>query len=117
MTRDEAESILEQYRRYTLGRAIKVVQQHAFYNQDTLRALQEALELRNWLVHRSISQRPDHIPSRQALMDLTIKVREVGQKIKSLQISVEKDLIEYSKSHGLDTTMIEKAMNKLYENY
>lgn len=107
----KADEILQKRRRYTLGQAIKEAAQRAVY-QDALQVdLENFLDQRNWLVHKSI----DSIYDTTTRASLLVRLKYIAVEARKLQRALEDDLINFSEGHGLDMSGV-KAAIKAYTN-
>jgi len=54
-TKEHADAFLQQYQRYTLGKAIGIANAEQLYTPSLHNELNEFLEHRNWLVHKAMA--------------------------------------------------------------
>jgi hypothetical protein len=57
--REQGDKLVREYRKLTLGQAIKLAKQEGLYSDSLLAELQNFLLERNWLIHRSVYENID----------------------------------------------------------
>ncbi|WP_027393237.1 hypothetical protein [Aquimarina latercula] len=111
----EADDLLEKQRFYTFGKAIEVAKKESLLPKNLEIELSKLLIERNWLIHDSITSNKNDFKSDAYFSKLFERIKPITTKALKLQISIELDLIEYSKKKGIDMSNVENEMNKHYE--
>ena len=111
----EADNLLEKYRLYTLGQAIKIVKQECLFTDSLLQELDDFLSKRNWLIHKSIAQN-------RRIWDLNVSIEELMYSIKAITIQahnlqrlIEEDLMQFAEVKGVDMSRVKNEINKYSE--
>lgn len=110
----KANELLDGYRTYTLGRAVKLAKKKGLYHESLQHELELFLLERNWLVHKSMHQIISGYSERGNYRFFE-KIKGITEQAHSLTLSLERDLIEFSISKGLDMSHIQAFMREHYE--
>jgi len=110
----EADDLLKKQRFYTFGKAIKIAKKESLLPKPLEIELSKLLKERNWLVHHSITDNKNDFKSDAYFNRLFERIKPITAKAHKLQISIELDLVEYSKKKGIDMSNVENEMNKYY---
>lgn len=111
----KANEILEKYRFYTLGQAIKLAKKENIYPESLLQDLDVFLSERNWLVHKCMPLNREDMYSDAGKHKLFHRIKNVTDNARILLQSIEMDLIDFSSLNGLDMSGVQVAMQKHYE--
>lgn len=111
----KANELLEKYRFYTLGQAIKLAKKETMYPESLLQDLSLFLSERNWLVHKCMPQNRDDMYSGTGRHKLFHRIKNVTEEARMLLQSIETDLIDFSSLNGLDMSGVQAAIHKHYE--
>lgn len=106
----EANKSREKYRSYTLGRAIKLVQEENILPRPLQEALENFVSERNWLIHKS-TQNENEVLSESNKH----RIKSICELALALKESVEADLILYSSSVGVYMSGVRAVIRKHYE--
>lgn len=112
----EADILLKEHKKYTLGKALGIIKNESLLPKHLEIEISKLLIERNWLIHKSITDNKDELKSDLFFNMLFERIKALTQKAKTLQISIEQDLIEYCEKKGIDMTMAKKAINKYYSS-
>lgn len=112
--RSEADKLLEEHRSYTLGRAIKIVEEASLYPESILQELKEFLSERNWLIHKSIAQERDEWGLDAPSEKLFFRMKAITTQAQKLLQLIEEDLIEFSEANGVDMSRVRAEIDKYY---
>jgi hypothetical protein len=107
---EEANTLREKYRSYTLGRAIKIAKEAKILPKPLQEALENFISERNWLIHKSIQNENEALSESNKL-----KIKSTCETARALLDSVETDLMRYSSSVGVDMSEVRTAIQKHYE--
>lgn len=108
----EADNLLKKQRSYTLGKAISIVKKESLLPKPLEIELSKLLTERNWLIHKSITDNKKEFKSDSYFNKLFERTKAITLKAKTLQISIELDLIKYSEKKGIDMSKVKNDMNK-----
>jgi len=100
-TKERTDEFLKQTQSYTLGKAIRIANEKKLYNlslQDELNALQQ----RNWLIHKVIIGNEVDLNARKIKEELFHKIKSISDKAENIQRLLEYDLIDFSTSKRKD---------------
>lgn len=110
--KEKADNLFRKERRYTFGMALDVAKKESLLPKSLEIELSKLLDERNWLVHKSISNDKEGFKSDSFFKELFQRTKAITLKAHELQISVERDLIEYSEKKGIDMSKIRNEMKK-----
>lgn len=108
VSKAEADELLKKRRTHTLGHAIREAVKNDLYGDDLQSVLNEFLNERNWLVHKSIDDFYAPTGKDKLLMRLT----SIAIDAHKIQREIENDLIAYAESKGLDMSNVRQAITK-----
>ncbi|HAU0839839.1 TPA: hypothetical protein ACT9A3_002995 [Legionella pneumophila] len=111
----KANEFLEEYRKYTLGRAIKLAKKEGIYSEELQQSLDNFLSERNWLVHKCMPQNREDMYSETNKFKLFHKIKSITENAHILLESIETDLINCSLSNGLDMSNVKAVIQQYYE--
>ena len=108
ISKAEAECILKERKKFTLGDAIKEAQEKKLYPDTLQKDLGSFRHERNWLAHRCIDE--FYMPERRKLF--VERLKHVASASYRLQRMIENDLIEFSEANGGDMSAVRAAIEK-----
>lgn len=114
LLKSEGDKLLEKYRSYTLGQAIKIAEQASLYPESLQQELKEFLLERNWLIHRSIAQARDEWDLSISKEKLICRIKAVTTQAQKLLQLIEEDLIGFSEENGVDMSRVRAEINRHY---
>jgi hypothetical protein len=108
----EADRALERYRSLTLGRAVEIVKRERLYSTQLLQELQEFLNERNWLVHKSIAHGRDDWNLDRPGVDLFRRIKGISIQAQRIQLAIEEEMVNFSEANGVDMTQVRAEIKK-----
>lgn len=112
---EQGNKILDEYRSYTLGKAIKIVEKEDIFPESLQQVLANFLPKRNWLIHKCMHQSRNDFSSVRNLQGLFDKIKGIAKEADLILNLIEKDLIELSELNGLDLSAARELMAEYYE--
>jgi hypothetical protein len=110
--KEEADQVLNKNRSYTLGKAIKLAQKDNLYSTSLQKALDDFLELRNWLVHNAMAEGKDSLYIDSLRNLLFQKIKSISNEAFKIQHAIELDMINFCESRGRDMSKILAVINE-----
>lgn len=111
----EADQSLEKYRKYTLGKAIGIAREETIYSELILSRLQDFLNERNWLIHKSVAQGTVNWEGHEHTDSLIDRIRAITKQAQELLQMIEEDLIAFSEVNGKDMSKVKADIRKHYK--
>ncbi len=108
----EAEILLREQRKYTLGQVIKIAKEESLLPKSLEIQLSEILLERNWLVHNCITEDKKNYKTDSFYNNLFEKTKTITTKANTLKILIELDLIKYTEKKGINMAKVKIKMNK-----
>ncbi|HAT9256230.1 TPA: hypothetical protein JBC26_15735 [Legionella pneumophila subsp. pneumophila] len=112
---EQGNKILDEYRSYTLGKAIKIVAQENIFPESLQQVLADFLPKRNWLIHKCMHQTRKDFSSATSLHGLFDKIKGIAEEADLILNLIEEDLIVFSELHELDMSAARTIRAKYYE--
>jgi uncharacterized protein YutE (UPF0331/DUF86 family) len=106
---DVAEGILEKTRKMTLGQLAKDLKSKEEVPKDLIERLDNFVEHRNWLVHRSRAESRKHIYQDHLHHHFFIRVEWIANEALSLGKAFCSEIEGYVQKHGVSKEYIEKT--------
>ncbi len=106
LTKKEGDNFVAQYRKLTLGQAIKMVKEKKLYTNTLINDLHDFLVERNWFIHRFL---PEHLDDQNIILrkdSLFKRIKAVGEEATRLQKVIEVDMIAFSERQGLSIKLL-----------
>ena len=100
VTKIEANEILSEKRKNTLGTAIREAGKHSIFPDTVEKELFELRDERNWFTHGSISCMGDELANAESRMKTLKRIKRLSSKAQKLQSLIENDLIAYCEEKG-----------------
>ncbi|CEK11858.1 Uncharacterised protein [Legionella hackeliae] len=113
---EQGNKILDEYRSYTLGKAIKIVDQENIFPESLQQVLANFLPKRNWLIHKCMYQSKNDFSSARSLQGLFDKIKGIAEEADLILNLIEEYLIEFSEINGLEMSAARAIRAKYYEN-
>ena len=112
----EADILLEKQRSFTLGRAVKIIEQDGLFPESIRKELSLLLIERNWLIHKSIAQGRDNNNFNLPIDKLIVRIKSITNKTLKLLHLIEDDLIEFTERNGANMSDVKEKIKKFYSN-
>jgi hypothetical protein len=113
-TKLEGGTLLEKYRTYTLGNAIKISEQANLYPDPLQKELKALLSERNWLIHKCIAQSRDEWDLDIGRQKLIHRIKAITTKAQKVLQLIEEDLIRFSEVNGGDMSRVKSEISRYY---
>ena len=110
----EADILLDKQRSYTLGKSIKIARQEGLYTETLKKELDDFLEKRNWLIHKSIAHNRREWDLNVSRDKLMANIKAITIQGHSLQRLIEEDLMQFAEDNGVDMSKVKAEINKYY---
>ena len=97
-----ADDVLASYRRLPLGRAVECAEKEKTYDGAFLKKLQDFVDERNWLIHRSMRESVDDIG---AILDQDVlfqRIHAIGVSAIAIKEEIEVDMLKFCSANGRD---------------
>ncbi|WP_320167840.1 hypothetical protein [Mangrovibacterium marinum] len=112
ISKQVADRLIDKYRFYTLGKAIKIVKEEELFSEQLQKELERLLVERNWLVHRSIAHDRDEWDLNISRGKLFERTKHITRQSQTLLIQIEEDLMKFSESNGVDMSRVRDEISK-----
>ena len=103
----EAQAILEQHRRNTLGKSLRMAREAAIFENALQERLDRFKEERDWLVHRSLHQSGDDLYEDEKRLSVMRRVELFSDEALALQKAVATDLETHVVAQGVSKEWVE----------
>jgi hypothetical protein len=112
--KEEAEKVLEQYQKLTLGKAVRQAEKYKIFDSAIEEDLKDFLNQRNWMVHHSLAESSHGKNWEDHKEMLFQRIKSISDDAERIQRKIEYDLLEFCKSEGRDMSNIYELL-KLQE--
>lgn len=106
ISKEDANAFLKKSRRLTLGEAVKLAKNTSLYSDILHRDLEVFLKERNWLIHKFLHDHLDDMHLPQERKKLFCRIKAISHEAISLQQAINKTIIEFSESVGMDMSSV-----------
>ncbi len=105
----DANVFLSKQQSLTFGTVVKLAAKEGAYSEKLLKALEELLAERNWLVHKAMldSQRENRIVIVESILQ---RIKSIADNTEKLQLVLEWDLIDFVQSKGRNMSNVIEVM-------
>lgn len=112
--KEEADNALNKHQSYTLGKAIKLVQEQQLYPISLQEDLNSFLKVRNWLVHKAIFEFRDGLYIDSKRNKLFQKIKMISSDAYNIQHTIELDMVNFCTSKGREMSKVLAIINERY---
>lgn len=110
----EADNLLDKYRSYTLGKAIKIAKKECLFSELLLQALDDFLLERNWLIHKSIAQNRREWDLNASRDKVIARIKEITIHAHNLVGLITEEMMRFAEDNGVNMSRIRTEISKYY---
>lgn len=106
ITKEQADKVLMQHQRRTLGTAVNFASKEKLYESSLQDELYTFLSLRNWLVHEAMAESHHDKNWENEKEKLFRKIKSISDQAESVKSKIEYDMINFCSSKSKDMSKI-----------
>ncbi len=116
ITRDQFDELYNSLGKRTFGQLLKIAKPLIELSDTEERILDEALELRNMLIHRYFSERAEEFMSRAGQNDMKVELQSIIGKFTEADNIIERIYLPLWKKYGVTEEFVESEMERVYKD-